>query len=47
MALSKLVQADLITMETGYNQCDDQAAFKRLSRGTTAGSDTAGLIGAF
>jgi twitching motility protein PilT len=47
MALSKLVQNGLITLKTGFNHCDDQAAFKRLSEGTVAGSDTAGLIGAF
>jgi twitching motility protein PilT len=46
-ALAKLVQDELITMETGFNYADDQAAFKRLSQGTTAGADKAGLIGAF
>ena len=46
-ALATLVREELISMETGFNYADDQAAFKRLSLGTTAGADKAGLIGAF
>lgn len=34
-------------METGLAYADDVPAFKRLAKGTTAGADTAGLIGAF
>ncbi len=47
LALGALVQQELITMETGLAYADDQAAFKRLAKGTTAGADTAGLIGSF
>ena len=46
-ALAALVREELITLETGFNYADDQAAFKRLAAGTTAGADKAGLIGAF
>jgi twitching motility protein PilT len=46
-ALAALVRKELITLETGILYADDQPAFKRMAKGTTAGADTAGLIGAF
>jgi twitching motility protein PilT len=46
-ALAQLVQDEMISMETGIHYADDPPAFKRLAQGTTAGSDSAGLIGAF
>jgi twitching motility protein PilT len=46
-ALAGLVKSELITMDTGLNYADDQPAFKRLAMGREAGSDKAGLIGAF
>ena len=47
LALAGRVQEGLITMDTGLNYADDQPAFKRLAKGQVAGSDKAGLIGAF
>ena len=45
MHLVQLVKSKTVSMETAIQTVEDEAAFKRMLRGSAAGSDRGGLVG--